>query len=87
MARCYHCRSDVAMSGYCPDCLSLDPYPRRRWLLQAVVTAVAAVAVGTAVMAAVARIEPAPQPPEPAPLEATGREDLQGTSLQVASGG
>ena len=87
MANCYHCRSDVATSGYCPDCLSLDPFPRRRWLIQAVVTAVATVAVGTAVMAAVARIEPAPQPPEPATLEATGREDLQGTSLQVASGG
>jgi hypothetical protein len=86
MARCYHCRSDEANNSYCPDCMSLDPFPRWRWLIQAFVSVVAAVAIGTAVMAALARIEPTQQAPEPPPIEAVGEASRQGKSLQVARG-
>ena len=49
--------------------------------------AVAAVAIGTSVMAAVARIEPARQAPEPAPLEAAGERDTPVKSSRVARSG
>jgi len=66
--------------------MTLDPYPRYRWILQGAVTAVAAVAIGTSVVAAVARIEPARQPPEPVPLEAAGENDAPVKSWRVARG-
>jgi hypothetical protein len=49
--------------------------------------AVAAVAIGTSIMAAVARMEPARQPPEPASLEAAGERDVPVESWHVARGG
>lgn len=66
--------------------MSLDPFPRRRWLIQAFASAVAAVAIGTAVMAALSRIEPTQQAPEPPPIEAADEARQQGKSLQVARG-
>ena len=67
--------------------MTLDPFPRYRWIIQGAVTAVAAVAIGTSVMAAVARMEPARQAPEPAPLEAAGKRDVPVKSWHVARGG
>jgi len=52
MARCHHCRSGLATRGYCPDCLTLDPFPRYRWVIYITVTLTVALATYTAVLAA-----------------------------------
>jgi len=66
--------------------MTLDPYPRYRWIIQGAVMAVAAVAIGTSVMAAVVRIEPARQAPEPAPVEAAGERDTPVKASRIARG-
>jgi hypothetical protein len=31
--RCQRCHSRGAKRGYCPACLSFDPFPRKRWIV------------------------------------------------------
>ena len=33
MPRCQRCHSRGAKRGYCPACLSFDPFPRKRWIV------------------------------------------------------